>query len=63
MPKYTVTAPYWFTLSATVEANSREEALTKFDEVPTDECREDYKGLLDSYDVEVFNIDTQQHEE
>jgi len=57
MAKYRVIVPYWFTLSAIVEAENEEEAMEKFNLVPTDECKEGYQGILDSYDIEIEEIE------
>ena len=51
--KYKVTVPYWFTLTAIVEAENEEQALLEFDKVSTLDCSENYQGLLDSYEIEI----------
>lgn len=56
MKAYSVTVPYWYTLTAIVHANNEEEALEAFDNIPTDACREDYQGLLDNFDIEVREL-------
>ena len=56
MKKFKVTVPYWYTLSATVEAETKEEALKKFDDIPTDECRESYQGLLGTEETSIEEV-------
>ena len=56
MPKYKVTKPYWYTLSATVEADNEDDALDKFDQVDTHDCDENYEGYLDSYEDTVEEL-------
>lgn len=50
MKTYKITRTYAYTLEATIEANSGEEAEDIFDGMATDELKEEYLGRAASFD-------------